>query len=69
MFGMSGCRQTLSKRISDHQISAKRHRFEHLLGDQISDEIAANINMPRILATDRVFRHGHTSKIVLIKNE
>ena len=27
MFGMSGCRQTLSKSISDHQISAKRHEF------------------------------------------
>ena len=25
MFGMSRCRQTLSKSISDHQISAKRH--------------------------------------------
>jgi hypothetical protein len=27
MFGMSRCRQTLSKSISDHQISAKRHEF------------------------------------------
>ena len=27
MFGMSGRRQTLSKSISDHQISAKRHEF------------------------------------------
>jgi hypothetical protein len=27
--------QTLSQRISDHQISAERHEFENLLGNQI----------------------------------
>jgi hypothetical protein len=55
MSGMSRCGQTLSKIISDHQISAERQEFEHLLGNQITDEITVNINMTRVLASDGVF--------------
>jgi hypothetical protein len=55
MFNISGRRQTLSKSVSDHQISARRHEFEHPLCNQIADEIAANIDMARVLAADRVF--------------
>ncbi len=54
MFGMSRRRQTLSKSIRDHQISAERHKFAHLLVDQIPDEIAVNSKVCCLLVLNSV---------------
>ena len=59
LLGMSLCRQTFRERIRNHQTGAKGDEFKHIMYNQITDEIAANIKMTRVPASNGVFRHSH----------
>jgi len=59
-------RQALSQGIRDHEMGTERHEFDDTCGHHIANEVTADINVTGELATNRIFRHGHTGQIILV---